>query len=356
MIGSECFMKNLHVHLKENSYDLLIDRGSMEQFGEYIAEIHPRCQAIIVSDQNVAPHYLDRLSTSLEKEGFIASSLILPAGEQTKDLSNLSILYDAFLASKLSRTDLVIALGGGVIGDIVGFAASSYLRGIPFIQLPTSLLAQVDSSVGGKVAVDLPQGKNLVGAFYQPKRVLIDPDVLNTLPDRFYGDGMAEVLKYGCIFSHRFFDSLVKKEEDEEDMIYTCCKLKADVVEKDERDQGERMLLNFGHTIGHAIEKAYHFQTYTHGEAVGMGMVAITKLAERQGLTKKGTADRITEGLKAYGLPTELPPLDFSEMMETMTHDKKNLNGKLHVVLLHEIGKSYVHEVDAEFFEGIDSI
>lgn len=346
-------MKKLHIHLKENSYDLLIERNSLPIFGKLIAEVHKPCHVVIVTDENVSKYYLDGVSTSLQNEGFSVAELVLPAGEKTKNLSNLPLLYDSFLEAGLSRTDLIVALGGGVIGDITGFAASSYLRGIPFIQIPTSLLAQVDSSVGGKVAVDLPQGKNLVGAFYHPKKVLIDPDMLDTLSDRFYRDGMAEVIKYGCIFDHHFFDQLVKKEIDQEEMIYTCCALKAKVVEEDERDKGARMLLNFGHTIGHAIEKAYHFETYTHGEAVGMGMVAITKLAEKQGLTEQGTADKIANALEIYGLPTELPIINQQEILEAISHDKKNLNRKLHAILLHKIGKSYVKEVDVDFFEGV---
>ena len=259
------------------------------------------------------------------------------------------------LEAKISRSDLVIALGGGVIGDLAGFAASSYLRGVRLVQIPTSLLAQVDSSVGGKVAVDLPDGKNLVGAFYQPSLVLIDPLVLNTLKERFINDGMGEVIKYGCIKDADLF-SILESHSSFEDLkeelpaiITRCVDIKRMVVENDQFDTGERMLLNFGHTLAHTIEQHFHYQRESHGEAVAIGMYQITRIAEEKGLTPKGTADHIQQVLKTYGLPFECG-LTLGILTEAIALDKKNLNGNLNVILLHEIGDSYIEATDIQFF------
>ena len=259
------------------------------------------------------------------------------------------------LDAKLTRSDLVIALGGGVIGDLAGFAAASYLRGIKLVQIPTSLLAQVDSSVGGKVAVDLPQGKNLVGAFYQPKMVLIDPDVLNTLPEHFIKDGMGEVIKYGCIKDGSLFDRLCAHSSFEDlkpelpEIIARCVDIKRIVVEADQFDTGERMLLNFGHTLAHTIEQYYNYERESHGEAVGIGMYQITLMAEEKGLTGSGCADQIKKALDIYGLPSSCG-LPVTDLTKAITLDKKNLNGKLNVVLLKELGSSYVYPTDISFF------
>lgn len=259
------------------------------------------------------------------------------------------------MEARFSRSDLIIALGGGVIGDLAGFAAASFLRGIKFIQIPTSLLAQVDSSVGGKVAVDLPEGKNLVGAFYQPALVLIDPLVLNTLPERYINDGMGEVIKYGCIWdadlfknleAHTSFEDLKK---DLTEVIYRCVDIKRIVVEHDQFDTGERMLLNFGHTLAHTIEQHYHYTRESHGEAVAIGMYQITKIAEEMGLTKSGEAEHIRKVLDIYGLPHKCD-LMLHDLIGAIALDKKNLGGKLNVVLLKEIGKSYTYPTTTEFF------
>lgn len=259
------------------------------------------------------------------------------------------------LEAKISRSDLVIALGGGVIGDLAGFAASSYLRGVRLVQIPTSLLAQVDSSVGGKVAVDLPEGKNLVGAFYQPSLVLIDPLVLNTLKERFINDGMGEVIKYGCIKDADLFSTLESHSSFEDlkeelpAIITRCVDIKRMVVENDQFDTGERMLLNFGHTLAHTIEQHFHYRRESHGEAVAIGMYQITRIAEEKGLTPKGTAERIQKVLKTYGLPFECG-LTLGTLTEAIALDKKNLNGNLNVILLHEIGDSYIEAADIQFF------
>lgn len=235
---------------------------------------------------------------------------------------------------------MIITLGGGVIGDLGGFAASTFLRGVDFVQMPTSLLAQVDSSVGGKVAVDLERGKNLVGSFYHPKLVLIDPNVLETLSERFFRDGMAEVIKYGCIKDKEFFyflKSLKNKEEvmnNIEKVIHKCCFIKKCVVENDEKDTGERMLLNFGHTLGHAIETYYNFKKFTHGEAVAIGMYEISKIAENKGLTNQGVSEEIKDILIQYNLPYEVEIEESSEILDTIALDKKNIDNVLKVVLL----------------------
>ena len=290
-------MRNVHVELGSKSYDIVIDRGLLPHVGSRIKTLLPKAEKIaVVTDSNVGPLYASLLRESLENAGFSVAML-------------MGTLYDGLATAGLTRSDALIALGGGVTGDMGGLAAATFLRGIPFIQIPTSLLATVDSSVGGKVAVDLSGGKNLVGAFYQPKAVFIDPDLLKTLPVRYLHDGLAEVIKYGCIMDKELFVMLEKIQSDEEllthvdEIIEICCNIKARIVEHDEFDTGERMLLNFGHTLGHAVEKTFHFDRYSHGEGVGIGMVLLTRQSEELGLTERGTADRIAALLQKFQLP-----------------------------------------------------
>ena len=256
-------MKLLPVSLGDRSYDIHIAPGRLDDTGKLCQQVLPRATRLaVVTDDTVGGLYAHRLLQSLWARGYTASVISLPAGEQTKSLHNLGVLYDSFMEMGLTRTDAVVALGGGVVGDLAGFAAATILRGVDFVQVPTTLLAQVDSSVGGKVAIDLPAGKNLAGAFWQPRLVVMDPEVLDTVEDKTFSDGMAEVIKYGCIRDAAFFRALEKTPsrravmENIESVLYTCCDLKRAVVEKDERDTGERMVLNFGHTLGHAYEKA----------------------------------------------------------------------------------------------------
>ena len=343
----------LTVNLGENSYPIFIENGIIKKSGEHISQIFSGQKIMIVSDDNVFPLYGQQVMDSLKD--YECHSLVLPHGEPTKNFQSLPKIYTAMLDAKLTRSDLVIALGGGVIGDLAGFAAASYLRGIKLVQIPTSLLAQVDSSVGGKVAVDLPQGKNLVGAFYQPKMVLIDPDVLNTLPEHFIKDGMGEVIKYGCIKDGSLFDRLCAHSSFEDlkpelpEIIARCVDIKRIVVEADQFDTGERMLLNFGHTLAHTIEQYYNYERESHGEAVGIGMYQITLMAEEKGLTGSGCADQIKKALDIYGLPSSCR-LPVTDLTKAITLDKKNLNGKLNVVLLKELGSSYVYPTDISFF------
>lgn len=342
------------VDLGEKSYPIYIENGILKDAKSYVEKVYTGRRIMIISDDNVYPIYGETLRANLAGE-YECHHYVVPHGELSKNFQVLPGIYSAMLEAKITRSDLIIALGGGVIGDLVGFAASSYLRGIPFIQIPTSLLAQVDSSVGGKVAVDLPQGKNLVGAFYQPKLVLIDPTVLATLPEKFINDGMGEVIKYGCIFDETLFDTLLAAGSFEglkprlEEIIYKCVDYKRIVVEEDQFDFGRRILLNFGHTLAHTIEQHFHYERESHGEAVAIGMYQISKLAEKKGLTQEGTAERIRAILESYHLPIRCG-LPIEDLLGAIHLDKKNLDGHLKVVLLHKIGDSYVYETDQSFF------
>lgn len=350
----------VNVAAQPANYPLKIKKGLLSHLGKEIQSIYSHEKIAVVTDQNVYDLYGKDVQDTLEKAGFSVKIIILEPGEQTKSIEHLTSLYGEFIDFGLTRSDLMVALGGGVIGDLAGFAAASYLRGIRYVQVPTTLLAQVDSSVGGKVAVDLPQGKNLVGDFYHPELVLIDPNVLDTLEDTTFSDGMAEVIKYGCIRDKNFFDRLKELDSRQavmneiEDIIYTCCDIKRIVVEEDEKDVSQRMLLNFGHTLGHAIEAHYNYGKYTHGQAISIGMAAINKICEDQGLTPKGSTQEIEELLKTHHLPTQLAdPADYAEILPLIKNDKKNLDGSLKVVILEEVGRARVMEVTADFFNPV---
>lgn len=341
------------VNLKEDSYPIYIEQGILKQTNTYIKEVFSGNKIMIISDDQVHFHY-GALLTKVLKQDYIVESIVIPHGESSKCFDMLPSIYQSLLQFKLTRTDLIIALGGGVIGDLAGFAAATFLRGIPLVQIPTSLLAQVDSSVGGKVAVDLAEGKNLVGAFYHPKLVLIDPLTLHTLPTRFINDGMGEVIKYGCIKDEGLFEKLNEYQDfnalfkDIEAIIYRCIDIKREVVEKDPFDFGERLLLNFGHTLAHAIEQYYHYESYSHGEAVAIGMVQITKIAEEQGLTKVGTAKRIENVVKKYHLPFE-SNIKTKELLAAIALDKKNIDKNLSLIILHVIGDSFIYQSNANW-------
>lgn len=344
-------MKTVHVDTGK-PYDIFIERGILDSCGDYVRKLSKAEKAVVVTDTNVAPLYQWRILNSLEKQGLQVKTHIFRAGEENKHLGTISDIYKTLADFRMTRKDIIIALGGGVCGDMAGFAAATYLRGIDFIQVPTSLLAQVDSSVGGKTGVDLPQGKNLVGAFHQPVAVLIDPDTLLTLSDTFIADGMGEVIKYGCIKDRAFFEMLESQDalQHIEDVIETCVSIKRDVVSRDEREAGERMLLNFGHTLGHSIEKLNGFTGITHGMAVAVGMVLIAKAGERSGLTAAGTADRIIRLCEKYGLPTSCTSTAH-EMAEAAKSDKKTAGSKINLVLLKEIGDSFIHSITLDGLE-----
>jgi 3-dehydroquinate synthase len=339
-------MKTLTVGLPGNEYDIVIRRGLLDDVGVMLKGLNVSNEPVaVVTDTNVWNAHGEKFSASLSVAGVAFSLVILPPGEGNKSMSGLSGLYDAFAGMGLSRGGLVAAFGGGVVGDLCGFAAATWMRGVRFAQVPTTLLAQVDSSVGGKTAINLAQGKNLVGAFYQPKLVAIDPDMLSTLPARELRSGMAEVLKYGAIRSKELFDALAEMVPDSppldlSETIYECCRIKSEIVSCDERDFGERMLLNFGHTLGHAIEKATAFERYNHGEAVAFGMILAADAGERMSLSVPGTADSLRKRVAACGLETDYPG-DAAGLLPILTSDKKSERGGVRMVFLRRIGEAF---------------
>lgn len=344
-------MMKLRVDIPNKEYNIYIEKGILDNTGAIIKEVTNTKRVVVVTDYNVNGLYGERVKNSLETNGFEVKIVEIPPGEKSKSKEQLFRLYDEILDFGLTRTDLIIALGGGVVGDLTGFSASTLLRGIPYIQIPTTLLAQVDSSVGGKVAIDLERGKNLVGAFYQPSMVIIDPECLKTLNDRVLADGMAEVIKYGAIWDAELFENLEKIESMEEliakseEIIYNCCKTKAEIVQEDEMDTGKRMILNFGHTFGHAIEKQYNYETYTHGEGVSAGMVMACELGEKLGITTREITNRVENILKLYNLPTRIE-IDNIQLLSAMKVDKKGDGDFINLVLLEKIGKVCLKRVD----------
>lgn len=356
-------MKKLTVNLPKREYDILIGSNLLNSAGEKIKALSPKAQkCVVVTDENVAPLYSATVCDSLKKAGLSVHLITLPAGEATKSLEKLSCLYNEALDFKITRTDVAVALGGGVIGDLTGFFAATVLRGIDFYQIPTTLLAQVDSSVGGKVAVNVPAGKNLVGAFYQPKLVIIDTDTLKSLSDDIFSDGMAEVIKYGFIKDENLLSLLEKCENRSgvlsciDEIIYTCCDIKRKVVENDELDTGERMILNFGHTLGHVIEKQYNFDTYTHGKAVGYGMVLAACLGEKLGISEKALAERVKNVLSSFGLPTYIP-LDKNKITDTLALDKKSSGKTISFVFIKDAGICEIYKISAkELAEKVNEI
>ena len=354
-------MPMITVPLGDRTYPIHIGSGLLDCLGTHVVEALGEISVAVVTDDNVAPLYLDRAVKSLEAAGLRVCTITLPHGEQTKCLDQLMNLYTFLCDSRITRKDAVIALGGGVIGDLAGLAAATYLRGVHFIQVPTTLLAQVDSSVGGKVAVDLPQGKNLVGAFYQPDFVLVDPDTLNTLTDEYWRDGLGEVVKYGCIGDEALFALLENAAPGGraalmahiDEILRRCIQHKADVVAQDERDTGLRMTLNFGHTIAHAVETCQHYEGLRHGEAVALGMHLMTRLSEDKGLTAPGTADRLDALLRALDMPMALPALKKEDVISAMLMDKKFSGRVLRTIVLNKIGKCFIHPTDVSFFDGM---
>jgi 3-dehydroquinate synthase len=346
----------VHVPLGERAYDILIGPGLIASAGEKIAARLKGRKAAIITDENVAPLYLEAFVSSLEAAGIATATLVLPAGEKTKSFEHLMTVCDTVLAARVERNDAVIALGGGVIGDLSGFAAGIVRRGVRFVQVPTSLLSQVDSSVGGKTGINSRHGKNLVGVFHQPDLVLADTDVLNTLSEREFRAGYAEVAKYGLIDKPDFFAWLETNWREvfsggpaRIEAIAASCQAKADVVVADERENGPRALLNLGHTFGHALEAAtaYDSRRLVHGEGVAIGMTLAHQFSSRLNLASPDDAARVEAHLKAVGLPTrmddipgELPPAEV--LMDAIAQDKKVKSGKLTFILTHGVGQSFV--------------
>lgn len=329
---------------QESRYDIHIGHGLLSACAPLLAPYAGR-KAAVVADSNTAPLYANTLMAQLRMAGAQPALITLPAGETTKCPEQLAVLYDAFLDLRPTRKDVVIALGGGVIGDITGYAAATYMRGVRFVQVPTTLLAQVDSSVGGKVAVNHPRGKNLLGTFYQPELVLIDCATLATLDARQIGAGLGEVIKYGCIADEALFTKLEALGSREallpvlDEVIARCCAIKARYVAEDPHDHGVRMQLNYGHTLAHALENGMGYGTLLHGEAVSIGMVSAARWGETLGITPSGTAERIRALLTAYQLMTDVPEcLTAESLAASMALDKKADGAKVNTVILTKIG------------------
>lgn len=341
-------MRTLQVDLGDRSYPIYIGQGLLDDSQWLRPHIRGK-QVCVVTNDTIAPLYLERVRKQLE--GFNLSTVILPDGESHKTLDVLSTIYDRLLEDRHNRTTTLIALGGGVVGDMTGYAAASYQRGVDFIQIPTTLLSQVDSSVGGKTGVNHPLGKNMIGAFHQPNAVVIDTDVLKSLPARELSAGIAEVIKYGLIADKPFYEWLEQNIQsllacDTEAMAYAIersCQNKADVVAADEREGGIRAILNLGHTFGHAIETAQGYGNWLHGEAVATGMLMALDLSVREGAVEQSEVERLRQLLQAFGLPTESPKeMTEGEFLDLMAVDKKVLDGQLRLVLLEAIGKAVV--------------
>lgn len=335
------------------TYEVLIGSGLLQKAGEEVKKVISPCKAAIVTDSTVVHLYEETVRKSLTEAGFSVCTFVFPAGEASKNMHTLSHLLEFLAKEEMTRTDMIVALGGGVTGDLAGFGAAVYLRGIPFVQIPTTFLAAIDSSVGGKTAVDLEAGKNLAGAFYQPKLVLCDTDVLQTLPEVVFADGIAEALKYGVLGDAALFEKIAGGDfrQDLEEIIETCVSMKRDVVEEDEFDTGKRQLLNLGHTFGHAIEQKSHFQM-THGHAVAIGMHLIAKAAEAKGIAEKGTAAAIAKALEQNQLPkeTEFSP---AEVAEGTLRDKKRRGGTISFVFPKKIGDCEIVKIPVEEVEAL---
>ena len=342
-------MQTLHVHLGERSYPIHIGAGLLGQPDLLLPHLLQK-RVAVVTNTTVAPLYLDRLVAMLQASGVAVMPIVLPDGEAYKNWETLNLIFDALLTNRAERKTTLIALGGGVIGDMTGFAAASYQRGVPFIQIPTTLLSQVDSSVGGKTGINHPLGKNMIGAFYQPKVVLADTDTLKTLPARELSAGLAEVIKYGLIWDADFLAWLEANMDRLRALdpaaithaIYRSCEIKAQVVGQDEREGGIRAILNLGHTFGHAIETGMGYGNWLHGEAVAAGMVLAAQTSQRLGWISESDVERTRALIRAAGLPDVAPDLGVATYLEYMGHDKKVEGGKMRFVLLKKLGEAVI--------------
>ncbi len=344
----------VRVDLADRGYDILIQDGLLDRVGEHLRSLTRSTAVVVVTNSVVKRLYGARTLRSLRAAGFKPALLTVPDGERTKSLKWVSAILDELVRRRCERTTLLLALGGGVIGDLAGFAAAIYLRGIPFVQVPTTLVAQVDSSIGGKTGVNHRLGKNLIGSFYQPTVVLSDPGVLRTLPVRDYRAGLAEVIKYGVIADAGFFGFLENRMSRMLDLdptavhhiVRTSSAVKARVVSDDEREGDRRRILNFGHTVGHALETVTMYRRYKHGEAVAIGMVAAARLARQLGLADARVAARIRDLVRAAGLPDQVPPYPAAALLRAMRQDKKVRDQRIHFVLPDRIGHVSVQPVD----------
>ncbi len=346
-------MQKLLVSLGERSYTIQIGSGTLSSLGELCSELALGSTAAIVTNSTIGKFYSQAVQASLGNAGYITHLIEIPDGEAHKNSVTLNRIYDALLDAGLGRDSFLVALGGGVVGDITGFAAATFLRGIPFVQVPTTLLAQVDSSVGGKTGINHALGKNLIGSFYQPSMVLIDTETLTTLPDREYLSGLAEVLKYGIVCDRDFFVFLENNVENLRKRDLTClkevirisCSRKASVVERDEKEGGYRAVLNFGHTYAHAIERLTNYTSFLHGEAVAIGMVQAAKLSELKGYADRHDTALIINLLKSLGLPVDLVPFPVDQYYQALLKDKKMRSQGINFVFNKGIGDSVIENV-----------
>ena len=335
-------MKVINVKASQ-SYDVIVGSELIEKAPDYLNNVLKSRRTVIVSDDNVYPLHGIKLKNALSAAGFDVHEFVFTHGEQSKSHTTLLELYSFLAEHNITRQDSILALGGGVTGDLTGFAAASYLRGIDYVQIPTSLLAQIDSSVGGKTAVDIPAGKNLVGAFKQPKLVLADIDTLATLPEVFFNDGMGEAVKYGMIWSEKLFELIESGHVKDrlEEMITACIDIKREVVETDEFDTGLRMTLNFGHTLGHSIEKTQNFCGLSHGQAVAVGMYLITKAAEKHGMIVSPISDRLKACLETNKLPWSVD-IPAGTLFENSINDKKRFADDINIIVCRTVGKAEI--------------
>ncbi len=341
----------ISVGLKNNPYDIIIKARSIEQIGNHLQKLDLKksTKILLITNEIIKKYYLEKVVSSIENSGYKAKTLTIKEGESNKNIKTIELIHNIAYQEKLERGSLIIALGGGVVGDIAGFAAAIWLRGISFIQIPTTLLAMVDSSIGGKTGVNHPKGKNLIGSFHQPKLVVIDPETLRTLPEREFQAGMAEIIKYAVIGDKLLFELLETATSINnllgmgidvvEEIIERSAKAKAKVVIKDEREGGLRAILNYGHTFGHVVENLCGYGRYLHGEAVSIGMVAAGELSVIKGLWTRNDALRQKKLLEKAGLPTNWPKLDYKDVISTLKGDKKVKDGKIRFVLASNIGK-----------------
>lgn len=346
-------MINVSINGNSSTYPIFIEDGLLNNVLKHVQDVFKGEKLFIISDDNVAPLYGATVVDAL-KNDYKVELVVLPSGETSKNHSNLASMYEKLANFGMTRFDCIIALGGGVIGDFAGFVAATYMRSIPYIQIPTSLLSQVDSSVGSKVAVDMDFGKNIVGAFYDPICVLIDPSVLKTLTNEFFFDGMAEVIKYAFIEDVELYEILKQYHDYDSiqpvlsDVIARCVLCKQRFVEGDMLDKGKRMILNFGHTVAHAIELHYNFEKYSHGHAVAIGMAYITKISESTNQTKEGTYDKVIALLKQYDLPI-YDDVNIEVIIDNVLKDKKREANLIHYILIEEIGKSFIYKDSIEY-------
>jgi 3-dehydroquinate synthase len=349
-------MKRLNIDLADRSYEILIGRGLLQRTAEWVMAVAKPSRVVIITHPSINQLYGEKLSSSFSKANLPTDIIEVPEGEKSKSLEQAEKIYDQLLKWKCDRQTVLVALGGGVIGDLTGFIAATYVRGVTFIQVPTTLLAQVDSSVGGKTAVNHPLGKNMIGVFYQPKLVVVDIETLKTLPEKEYKAGIAEIIKHGVIEDAELFGYLeshvepimAQESEPLEHIIATSCAIKARVVEKDERESHYRMVLNFGHTVGHAVESLTGYSKFIHGEAVAIGMVYAAKLSHLMGRCIEEVTHRITGLIENFGLPTKLPPLKAEDMIQSMYLDKKTAHKKIRFILVKDIGTIEIVDSVAE--------